>query len=131
MPIQPVVRGIASTCACAAAIALATACLDRPVGQATPTVTARFGEVTNQDRISKIDLLFMIDNSGSMADKQKLLADVIPDLVDRLVDPIFLNRDGSAPGLRAGAPGHCPPPTQPDFAPVRGIPIRIITSSPG
>src|SRR5262245_50803882 len=34
-----------------------------------------------QAAADRIDLLFVIDDSGSMADKQNLLADAIPDLV--------------------------------------------------
>jgi hypothetical protein len=54
----------------------------------------------------KIDLLFMIDNSSSMADKQEILALAVPELVGRLVNRV-------------------------DFEPVRDIHIGIITSSLG
>ncbi|HEX4340975.1 MAG TPA: hypothetical protein VH062_33935 [Polyangiaceae bacterium] len=36
---------------------------------------------------NKLDLLFMIDNSISMADKQKILSSSMPDLVQRISDP--------------------------------------------
>src|SRR5262245_6710446 len=45
-----------------------------------------------QTRVTKVDLLFMIDNSSSMADKQALLAQAVPDLVNRLVDPVCIDR---------------------------------------
>jgi hypothetical protein len=35
----------------------------------------------------KVDLLLVIDNSRSMADKQKILALAVPDLVESLVNP--------------------------------------------
>src|SRR5687767_13261200 len=38
-------------------------------------------------KLTKLDLLFMIDNSSSMADKQQVLSMAIPELVDRLIDP--------------------------------------------
>src|SRR5262245_35737369 len=40
-----------------------------------------------QTGVDKIDLLFMIDNSVSMADKQEILKAAVPDLVGRLVSP--------------------------------------------
>src|SRR6516162_1865621 len=82
-------------CVLAALLLLFMGCLDRPLAPAQPSVTARFQEVSNQNRVTKIDLVFMIDNSASMADKQQILADAIPDLVNRLVDPICVNPDGS------------------------------------
>jgi hypothetical protein len=36
---------------------------------------------------SKIDILFMIDNSAAMGDKQKYLGDAIPDLITGLMQP--------------------------------------------
>src|SRR5688500_8961314 len=36
----------------------------------------------------KLDLLFMIDNSISMSDKQEILRLAVSDLMDRLVNPI-------------------------------------------
>jgi len=115
----------------AALIALFAGCLDRPVAPAQPNVTGRFQEVSNQVHVSKIDLVFMIDNSASMADKQQILAAAIPDLVSRLVDPICLNPDGSASTSRPDATGRCPAPTQRDFDPVNDIHVGIISSSLG
>src|SRR5215469_1729303 len=49
----------------------------------------------------KIDLLFMIDNSSSMGDKQALLALAVPDLVSRLVSPNCLDATGHPTGQTA------------------------------
>jgi hypothetical protein len=119
-------------CAFAALSALAMGCLDRPVSSASPTVTARVSQPATQTRIDKIDLLFMIDNSSSMADKQKLLADVVPDLVSRLVNPVCVSsttyeQKGPAPGPGAS----CPAGQELDFQPVKSIHIGIVTSSLG
>src|SRR6266511_921337 len=81
-------------------------------------------------KVSKIDLLFMIDNSSSMADKQFILAQAVPDLVNRLVDPVCVN---PATGLEVGLrrpDGSCAT-REPDFDPVKDIHIGIITSSLG
>src|SRR6185503_20902614 len=61
-------------------------CLDRPVAPATPQVTAEVKEQMKQNKVTKIDLLFMIDNSSSMGDKQAILSDAVPELVKRLIE---------------------------------------------
>src|SRR4051812_6877664 len=40
--------------------------------------------------IDKVDLLLMLDNSSSMSNKQRLLAQAIPPLVSRLITPACL-----------------------------------------
>jgi hypothetical protein len=69
------------------AMGAASACLDRPVAPAEPRTSNTFSERVSLTQIDKIDLLFMIDNSASMADKQAILALAVPDLVNRLVAP--------------------------------------------
>lgn len=57
-------------------------------GSVIPTSPA--GRVPNRTGVKtshKLDLLFMVDNSLSMADKQVVLAQTIPDLVERIADP--------------------------------------------
>src|SRR5215212_11924835 len=62
-------------------------CLDRPVAKAEPLISARVVELAKQNKVNKIDLLFMIDNSSSMADKQQILGEAVPELVERLIEP--------------------------------------------
>ena len=77
---------------------------------------------------SKLDLLFVVDNSISMADKQELLAASIPALVERLVkpwctgvgDPVPPNEDGS-----------CPVNTVHEYGAVEDLHVGVITSSLG
>jgi len=105
-------------------------CLDRPVAPATPTVSARVVTNAKQNKVSKIDLLFMIDNSSSMADKQVILANAVPDLVTRLVDPVCINPlTGQQVGNR-NVNGGCAQ-GEPDFDPIKDIHIGIISSSLG
>src|SRR5262245_5448571 len=77
--------------AAGAVLALAAGCLDRPVSPATPQTTNVFVEAATQNVIDKIDLLFMIDSSASMKDKQLILEDAVPVLVKRLVTPRCLD----------------------------------------
>src|SRR2546428_72687 len=66
---------------------LPTSCTTRPVVSQPPTLFDVVTPEYKQQSIDKIDLLFMIDNSASMGDKQEYLKLAIPDLVNRLVSP--------------------------------------------
>ena len=77
---------------------LTAGCLDRPVAPATPRTSNVVVKTVTQSGVNKIDLLFMIDNSISMADKQEILAEAVPVLVQRLVDPICVDDDGDPTG---------------------------------
>lgn len=92
----------------------ATGCLDRPVSPSTPNTTNVFVDQIKQTTVDKIDLLFMIDNSISMADKQAFLKDAVPQLVTRLITP-----------------ATDPVTGKPEFNPVKNIHIGVITSSIG
>jgi hypothetical protein len=80
--------------------------------------------------VNKIDLLFDIDNSASMGDKQQFLAQAIPDLLARLVTPNCVDSGGNATGVRADGNGNCSIGTV-EFAPVRDMHIGIVTSALG
>ncbi|MBI5532329.1 MAG: hypothetical protein HY898_06425 [Deltaproteobacteria bacterium] len=80
-------------------------------------------------RVDKIDLLFMIDNSASMADKQQILAEAVPDLVERLVSPRCINAVGTT--QPPDGAGKCAAGFSREFAPVSDIHIGVITSSLG
>ena len=110
-------------------IALAAGCLDRPVTPASPNTTNIFVDLVTQSSVDKIDLLFMIDNSLSMKDKQLILEDAVPVLVERLVTPRCLDGQGNAVG-NADANGRCAS-GDPEFIPIKDIHIGVITSSLG
>jgi hypothetical protein len=80
-------------------------------------------------KVSKVDLLFDIDNSSSMADKQDYLAKAIPDLLSRLVSPNCVDAMGNVTGT-TDANGHCATGAA-EFPPVRDMHIGIVTSSLG
>jgi len=68
------------------------------------------GDVTGLTSSDKVDLLIVVDNSRSMADKQSVLSDGIGELLDQLIDPVSY--------------GH-------DFDPVLDMHIGVISSSLG
>jgi hypothetical protein len=107
-----------------------TSCLERPVTSSSPKTNVVFSDVVTQDAVSKVDLLFMIDNSRSMGDKQDYLAKAVPDLLTRLLTPNCLDAAGAPNGLVADANGDCTQGTA-EFHPVRDMHIGIISSSLG
>jgi hypothetical protein len=85
----------------------------------------------------KADVLFMIDNSQSMFDKQALLAKAVPELVNRLVNPLCLSDttrtiqvDASGNSV-ASVDGGYSAGYYPEFPRVSDMHIGIITSSLG
>jgi hypothetical protein len=82
-----------------------------------------------EGRATKIDLLFMIDNSSSMADKQVLVAEAVPNLVDRLIDPLCADPiTGRTVGSATN--GVCALGVR-IFDPITDIHIGIVSSSLG
>jgi hypothetical protein len=82
--------------------------------------------------IDQIDLLLVIDNSGSMSDKQDILATTVPDLVQSLVNPRCIDARGvGAPVTPPAADDRCPDGLYREFPPILDIHIGIISSSLG
>ncbi len=81
----------------------------------------------------KVDLVLMVDNSVSMADKQSMLRATVPDLVGRLLNPLCV--DGMGVGQRELTPDApdqpCPAGLTREFNPVLDINVAVITSSLG
>jgi hypothetical protein len=78
----------------------------------------------------KIDLLFMIDNSASMADKQALLKDAVPDLLTRLVNPRCVDPNDRSKILGTSSAGDCTEGVL-EFPAVHDLHVGIVTSSLG
>jgi hypothetical protein len=129
--------GVTACCTCAKrnapfvllGLGLATACLDRPLVESHPTTSNLFVDQIVQSSVDKIDLLFMIDNSASMADKQEILKSAVPVLVTRLTSPICVNAQGE-PTMENSVQGKCSN-GKPEFPPVNDIHVGIVTSSLG
>lgn len=111
-------------------LGVSSACLDRPIGSPEPVTTNILVDKITQTSVDKIDLLFMIDNSISMSDKQDILRLAVPDLVSRLVNPICVDsagvqRDPPVPGQQ------CPAGQTQEFNPINDINIGVVSSSLG
>ncbi|HET7538273.1 MAG TPA: hypothetical protein VFK05_00325 [Polyangiaceae bacterium] len=97
-----------------------------------PETSNLFIDQIEQTAIDKIDLLFMIDNSGSMSDKQEILQEAVPVLLSRLVSPICIDGTGKPTGVNALPSGKCPGDKgEPEFSPIGDIHIGIVSSSLG
>src|SRR5690606_36276365 len=80
-------------------------------------------------KTSKVDLLFAIDNSVSMGDKQRILAQTVPDLIGRMATPDCIDSSGGRVASEVG--GTCPNGGKLEFVPVTDIHIAVISSSLG
>jgi hypothetical protein len=115
----------------------AVGCLDRPVAPATPRTSNTLTDQVQIAAVDKIDLLFMIDNSASMADKQKVLAKAVPDLVDRLINPVCVEplaggKVNPKPDQTPSDPNApCPAGLVREFSAIKDIHIGVVTSSLG
>ena len=111
------------------------ACSGETIGPAEsggdPPYTLR---LYHRDQVAKLDLLFMIDNSPSMADKQKILAVAVPDLVERFANPVCVDR-ATRNQVGTVEPGEsCSdrfPHAERELDPIVDIHIGVITSSLG
>ncbi len=109
---------------------LATGCLTRPVVSNQTTLKTNFTDSLSNTGVDKVDILFMIDNSASMGDKQVLLADAVPDMLNRLVTPNCVDANGNPNGTQADANGACATGA-PEFSAVHNMHIGIVSSSLG
>jgi hypothetical protein len=84
-----------------------------------------------QKEVTKVDLLVAVDNSISMADKQRLFAKAVPELVSRLVNPPCIKGAGAIVSQPASSTAACPSGSQRATEPLRDLHIGVITSSMG
>jgi hypothetical protein len=80
------VTGAALALGAVTALFGAQGCLDRPVVPITPSSGGLIVRKLRVQRVDKLDLLFVVDNSISMADKQSELGKRIPELIFALTD---------------------------------------------
>lgn len=119
---------------------LLPSCLEREPVPAQPKTSNVLVRPIASRAVDKVDLLFVIDNSRSMTDKQKILKDAVPLMVERLTVPDCVERDAEGVVIgRSRATRPSSPFAQPscegnrvlEFAPVRDLHVGVITSSLG
>jgi hypothetical protein len=105
-------------------------CQTRPAVETSDLTQTNFVDDVDQAAVSKIDILFAIDNSASMGDKQAYLAEAVPALIARLVTP---NCVDSVTGTIYGSSdtsGNCTE-GQVEFPPVHDMHVGIVSTSLG
>src|SRR5690349_19347221 len=123
-------RWIPRTATLALALGAMTGCLDRPVTPQRPTTSNVVVRTVRHVELDKLDLLFMIDNSLSMADKQEILSQAVPVLIRRLVTPNCVDAEGRPNGTVTNDTGSCAE-GRPEMRSVKDIHIGVVTSSMG
>ncbi len=110
----------------------ATSCLNRPIEPVKVNISSTIETRVTQAAVDKIDIVLALDNSSSMADKQELLAEAIPDLVGRLVNPLCVDMTGNlAPNQPPDPSAACAAGFEREFKPIGDINVGIVTSSLG
>ena len=119
----------------AAAVMLATSCANEvgTLSGGTGTGGSSGSGGAGACGSSQIDLLLMVDNSPSIAEKQQLLAAAIPALVSRLANPPCLDATGNpvTTGQPSGPLGACPVGSARAQPPVLDMHIGLLSSSLG
>ncbi len=116
-----------------AGLGAVSGCLTRPIEPIEPLTTSVVVEQLTQSGVNKIDLVLVVDNSASMADKQQILALAIPDLVKGLVNPKCLDNVTNLPTATqpTDPTAGCPANSSREFPPVFDIHIGLLSSSLG
>jgi len=125
--------GLIAAVAAVAGVIGASGCLDRPLCSTpcVPQTTNVFVDKIDNTTVDKIDLLFMVDNSSSMKDKQDVLKAAVPDLVNRLVNPNCVDPNGATGQTPADPAAPCATGFQREFTAIKNIHIGVVTSSIG
>jgi hypothetical protein len=91
-------------------------CPNQELAPLSPCTVSGVSVEVPQSGVDKVDLLFMIDNSGSMSEEQAKLADVLDDMV------LVLTTGQLQPSM---------PKEKPDFPPVQSLHIGVVSSDMG
>lgn len=82
--------------------------------------------------LEKLDILFVIDNSISMADKQQIFQTGVPTLVERLINPVCVSTDDPDQIEIAATPtADCSAGFEREFAPLTDVHVGITSTSLG
>lgn len=82
-------------------------------------------------KTDKIDLLLVVDNSRSMADKQEILARSMADLVQSASNPPCIDANGQVGQTPASPQDACPPGQTRRHKPITDIHVGVISTSLG
>ncbi len=92
---------------------LLTACLDRELKPLNPCLVSGVVSKVQVTRIDKVDMLFVVDNSGSMKEEQEALARELPRLIE-----VMTTGDQDGDGV-------------PDFPPATDLHLGVVSTDLG
>ncbi|MBL0196990.1 MAG: hypothetical protein IPQ09_22730 [Myxococcales bacterium] len=112
------------------------ACQGVTASAPTPTLSGPWGRASaiRQAAVDKIDLLLVIDNSRSMGDKQAIISEAVPDLIESLSTPNCVDESGRPTGDRAdpaAEEGKECKTGKAEFKPIVDIHVGVVSSSMG
>jgi len=84
-----------------------------------------------QGSADKLDVLFVVDNSMSMGEKQRVLAGSVPRFVARLTNPLCVDAAGAATAPQPAGPAASCSSGSREFKPLSDIHFGVITTSLG
>lgn len=84
-----------------------------------------------QKTSDKLDVLFVVDNSVSMADKQNILKSSLPGFVRRLLNPFCVDAQGNPTALQPTSGSLACTSGARELAPVKDLHLGVITTSLG
>ncbi len=115
----------------------AVGCLSRPIEPIEPETYPEIVLNISTSGVDKVDLLFAIDNSASMADKQQILSLAIPKLVGRLINPLCRAELGTGASVGPSTKGDCTALANGDesiraeFPAVKDLHVGVVSSALG
>jgi hypothetical protein len=88
-------------------------------------------DIGPQKTSTKLDVLFVVDSSATMADKQNILKLSLPSFVKRLVNPLCVDAQGKPVAIQpASGEAACSSGTR-ELTPVKDLHLGVITTSLG
>ena len=115
---------------CSSDASSAIGCITAPVVATEPSTKSIISLEVPTRAIDKVDILFAIDNSLSMGDKQQLLKDAVPDLLGRLLVPNCVDPKDRSRILGASTNGTCAAGVV-EFEPIKSLHVGVVSSSLG
>ena len=88
-------------------------------------------DIGAQQTSDKLDVLFVVDNSVSMADKQNILRSSLPNFVNRLVNPLCVDAQGKATANQPSSGTAACTLGKRELTPVSDLHLGVITTSIG
>ncbi len=128
-------RGLASSFALAPAALLASLSggCDADHAEASSVEATHIVDILSTSQIDGYELLLVVDDSASMADRRPTMAHAAAEMVRRLIQPTCVDDLGVPvePQVRIDDDGRCPDGARPERESVRDLHVGVITTSLG